>query len=142
MISKFAPITKLKKEKLESLRRSLMQVNHKIHQIEEEISTTKNELLSYDKPSHGPALLFSQYAMMTETFKKRINMAKEKLYYAMQEKNVVQTQVNGALIEFEKFKYLQTQEEEAHRLKMKKEEALLLDEVALMSYNLQQGSKR
>lgn len=45
-----------------------------------------------------------------------------------------QRQFKKAMIEYEKFNYLQTQELEAHQTKIKKEEAKMLDEIGVITY--------
>lgn len=139
MASQFAPIARLKKEHLERLRRQMAQIQGEIMRIEQEITESKTALLNHAKPTHGEMRLFAQYALMTQSYHTRINQAKTTLHRVMKEHNALQMKVNAALIEFEKFKYLQTQEEHLFRKKLKKQEALFMDEVAVMGYNMQQG---
>ncbi len=139
MKSKFAPLVKLKKEQLEEAKRALMRLNAYINEVESELVSLKNELNSLEVPSGGTALLFSQYSMMTQSFHQQIRNKKEELYRCIRDLNVVQDRVNRAYIEYEKYHYLQKEEERALLLRLKKKEALELDEIAVMGYNLQQA---
>ncbi len=46
----------------------------------------------------------------------------------------MQRQFKDVMIEYEKFKYLELQEIQAHSAKIKKEEAKMLDEIGVMTY--------
>jgi len=137
MLSKFAPLTKLKKEQLEEARRLLTEVNLYIQKLQKDLEKLENDLKNQESPLSGDISLFQQYRLLTQACHDQIIRKKDEIYYAKQERHKVQDAVKEALMEYEKFHYLQTQEEETFRAKIKKEEALQLDEVAIMGYNLQ-----
>ena len=137
MTSKFAPLTKLKKEQLDEVRRMLVDVNNFIKSLETALAGLEADLQNQTHPTSGNMALFKQHAALTQACHDQIIRKKDEIYYARQERNKIQSAVKEALIEYEKFNYLQTQEEEAYRAKIKRKEALHLDEVAIMGYNLQ-----
>lgn len=140
MTSKFTPLTKLKKEQLEEQRRLLLHANNTIRTLEEELILSENELLSQEMPSQGSISLFTQYTTLTQACHDQIIKRKDAIYYAKQERHKVEASVKKAYIEYEKFNYLQVEEEKAHKAKIKKDEALQLDEVAIMGYNAKNNS--
>jgi len=137
MTSKFAPLTKLKKEQLEEVRRMLTEVNNYIKKLQTDLEKLENDLQNQVSPLSGDISLFHQYRVFTQACHDQIIRKKDEIYYAKQEHHKIQIAVKEALMEYEKFHYLETQELEAHKAKLKKEEALELDEVAIMGYNLQ-----
>ena len=140
MTSKFAPLTKLKKEQLEEVRRLLLQANLYIQNLEKELLAFEQDLINQKPPASGAMVLFSQFTALTQACHDQIIRKKDQIYYAHQERHKVQDQVKAALLEFEKFNYLQIEEEKAYALKIKKQEALMLDEVAIMGYNANKTS--
>ncbi len=137
MKSKFAPLTKLKKEQLDEVRRLLADVNNYIKNLETALAGLEADLRNQIHPTSGNMALFSQYATLTQACHDQIIKKKDEIYYAKQERHKIQDAVKEALIEYEKFNYLQTQEEEHYRAKLRQKERLQLDEVAIMGYNLQ-----
>lgn len=137
MTSKFAPLTKLKKEQLDEARRLLAQVNIHIQQLEADLLQLEMDLQNQKTPLSGNIALFQQYHVLTQACHDQIIRKKDEIYYTKQEHFKIQTAVKEALLEYEKFHYLQSQEIEAYKKKMEKEEAAQLDEVAIMGYNLQ-----
>lgn len=142
MTSKFAPLTKLKKEQLDKTRRLLLDVNNFIKTLELQLKRFETDLLNQKSPQSGTMALFSQYTTLTQACHDQIIKKKDEIYYAQQERNKIQNAVKEALVEYEKFNYLQVQEEEAFVATMKKKEALQLDEVAIMGYNLQKEKSK
>jgi hypothetical protein len=140
MTSKFAPLTKLKKEQLEEVRRLLLQSNLYIQNLETELVGFEQDLMNQKAPTSGTIALFSQYTALTQACHDQIIRKKDQIYYAKQERYKIQDQVKVALLEFEKFNYLQIEEEKEHARKIKKEEAIQLDEVAIMGYNAKKTS--
>ena len=137
MTSKFAPLTKLKKEQLDEARRLLAQVNIHIQKLEADLVKLEIDLQNQQSPLSGNIALFKQYQVLTQACHDHIIRKKDEIYYAKQEQYKIQTAVKEALMEYEKFNYLQSQEIEAFKKKLQKEEAVQLDEVAIMGYNLQ-----
>lgn len=137
MTSKFAPLTKLKKEQLDEVQRLLLDANNYIRTLENQLEGFEQDLRNQKTPQSGNIALFNQYTHFTQACHDQIIRKKDEMYYAQQERHKIQIAAKEALIEFEKFNYLQTQEEEAYRVKMKQKEASMLDEVAIMGYNLQ-----
>lgn len=137
MTSKFVPLTKLKKEQLEESRRLLTEFNLYVQKLETDLEKLECDLKNQKSPLSGDIALFQQYRLLTQACHDHIIRKKDEIYYAKQERHKIKDAVKEALMEYEKFHYLQTQEEEAFKAKIKKEEALQLDEVAIMGYNLQ-----
>ena len=139
MKSKFAPIVRLKKEVLEGAQSELALINREIHAIEQEITDQKASLMMLSTPSMGDFSLFRQHQLFTTRMRAMIEETKQKLIAKFQEQNEAQFHLNEVLQEFEKFKYLEAEEEKAHLEYLKKQEAQFLDEVAIMGYNNKKG---
>lgn len=138
MVSKYAPLVRLKHEDLEEAKRALLQSNLKIQKLQDTIHSTKEAIDGFAKPSGGSLAEYKQYALMADTYRKELQRHKDSLAIAFHRHNAIQDHLNKAMVEFEKFQYLQAQEEQAYRKKLAKKEADYLDEVAVIGYNLQQ----
>lgn len=139
MKSKFTPIVKLKKEALDKQQRVFALINQELHTLQKELNSQKESLLSLAKPRAGDFSLFRQHQLFTTKMRAIIESTKDALARKVQEHNQAQNELNSVLQEFEKFKYLETQEEKALLEKIQKEEAQFLDEVAIMGYNNKKG---
>ena len=135
MISKFAPLTKLKKEQLEEVRRMLLEVNLFTQKLQKELLAFEADLNTQQTPQSGKISLFTQYTVLIQACHDQIILKKDEIYYAKQNAEKIKIAVKEALLEYEKFHYLQSQEEQAFEAKIKKEEAMLLDEIAIIGYN-------
>lgn len=135
MTSKFAPLTKLKKQELEEVRRKLLSQNNEIKKLESELVTAQNTLEEQQIPNGGSIALLSQFKTLVQACHDEVIRKKNVIYYAMEKRKQIEKELNQAHIEYEKFNYLQTEEEKAHMKKLKKLEELQLDEVAIMGYN-------
>ncbi len=135
MTSKFAPLTKLKKEQLEEARRMLLEVNLFVQKLQKELLAFEADLSTQKTPQSGSISLFNQYTVLIQACHDQIILKKDEIYYAKQNVGKIKIAVKEALMEYEKFNYLQTQEEQAFQAKIKKQEAMLLDEIAIIGYN-------
>ena len=117
-----------------------MEINAQIHLKEREIEAMRNELASLVMPAGGDISLFAQYGLMSSSCNQQIDLYTEQLYYLRRTEQEIKVALKAAFLEYEKFLYLHTQEEKLVIDKHKKMEALYLDEVAIMGYNLQ-GNK-
>ena len=141
MKSKYAPLVRLKKENLEEVRRMLLSSNQKIQKIQELIKQTQQDLYACEKPLAGSLKDYNQYILVTTTYRRERDKSKNDLAIAFHKHNEIQDLLNKALIEFEKFQYLQAQEEKAYMKKIKRDEAQYLDEIAVIGYNRQKANK-
>ncbi len=119
----------------------LLESNLTIQNIQEQIKRIQHELYACVKPSGGSLQEYKQYTLMTSVYRRERDKNKDDLAIAFQKHNAIQNQLNLAMIEYEKFQYLQAQEEKAYLKKLKKHEAQYLDEIAVIGYNLQKVDK-
>ncbi|MDH5463994.1 MAG: flagellar FliJ family protein [Thiovulaceae bacterium] len=141
MKSKYAPLVRLKKENLEEARRMLLASNQHIQTIQELIKQIQHDLYACEKPLTGNLQDYNRYTLMTATYRRERDKSKNDLAIAFHKHNEIQDLLNKALIEFEKFQYLQAQEEKEYMKKIKQQEAQYLDEIAVIGYNRQKANK-
>ncbi|KIM11889.1 MAG: hypothetical protein KU37_03265 [Sulfuricurvum sp. PC08-66] len=140
MRSPFAPIVKLKKESLEEAQRALAQIVQAITHLQNQITQTKHALRELSMPQVGVGLQFRELLLYRGQLQSMLKIQTQQLVAKEHEKNLAQQHLNSVMVEFEKFQYLQTSQEQAHLKALKKRDALHLDEVAIMGYNLQRES--
>jgi hypothetical protein len=134
MKSKYTPLVKLKKKELDRIERDLIGANNSV-----KLATTLREeayalLQSLSLPSSGSISQFTQAQMLFQAQHQEIENCNLNLAKAQHYQLLIQQQFKAAMIEYEKFKYLEMQEQQAYSVKIKKEEAKMLDEIGVMTH--------
>ena len=91
-------------------------------------------LQSLRLPSSGTVSQFTQSQTIIQAQHYEIEQCAHNVVKAQQNQTQMQEQFKVTMMEYEKFKYLQLQETQAHTTKIKKEEAKMLDEIGVMTY--------
>ena len=99
-----------------------------------ELENAYSLLSSLELPASGSMgeLIQSQAIIQVQHYE--IERCTDTLAKATQQQLQMQHQFKSAMIEYEKFNYLEIQETQAHSAKIKKEEAKMLDEIGVMTY--------
>ncbi|MBE0496257.1 MAG: flagellar FliJ family protein [Campylobacterales bacterium] len=136
MKGKFSAVAKVKKQLLDAKEGALMEARAKAARIKEEIASIEESLNGQSLPSKGTfhdvlhvkALgqrLYQQKQLYCEALEKTQSEINECLYHYQEARR-----------EFEKIKYLEEEEYSTMLKRLKKQEQLTLDEVALQLYAL------
>lgn len=132
--SRYAPLVKLKKKSLDEAERSLIAANNEVAGASDRLNHAYTALASLSLPSHGSVRELFQANMMIQAQHRLINQSKEALSAAQHKQIRMRSAFELAMIEFEKFKYLEVQEVNEEMKKMKIADAKLLDEIGTMIY--------
>jgi hypothetical protein len=133
--SKFTPLLKLKKQTISAKEQTLMQCNNDITLKQKEIDQNQEDMLNLSLPTQGNFALYSytqEQKRVITIFAKQLKKEEE---WLKAKKINIQNELKYLEIEYEKFNYLHQNEVDKKIEKLKKEEAKMLDEVAIIGYN-------
>lgn len=134
MKSKYTPLVKLKKRDLDHAERDLVSANSTLVLASMALDNAYILLQSLGLPTSGTVSEFTQSQILIQAQHYEIEQCAHNLAKAQQNLSQMQQRFKAAMIEYEKFKYLELQETQAHSVKIKKEEAKMLDEIGVMTY--------
>jgi len=132
--SKYTPLVKLKKRDLDHAERDLVSANSTLTLASIALHNAYILLQSLGLPTSGTVSEFTQSQILIQAQHYEIEQCALNLAKAQQNLSQMQQRFKNAMIEYEKFKYLELQETQAHSVKIKKEEAKMLDEIGVMTY--------
>jgi len=132
--SKYTPLVKLKKKELDRTEQDLIGANSALTMASRAHEDSYTLLQSLCLPSSGTVSEFSQSQTIIQAQHYEIEQCAHNVVKAQQNQTQMQEQFKSRMMEYEKFKYLELQETQAHNAKIKKEEAKMLDEIGVMTY--------
>lgn len=134
MKSKYAPLVKLKKKSLDNAERALIGANNALSSASDKLNRAYEYLSNMSIPSHGSVSEFSQATAMIHAQHLSIEQCQLALQAAQMKQIQMREHFKMAMMDFEKFKYLEVQEMNAHIKVLKDQEAKMLDEIGTMIY--------
>lgn len=134
MKSRYEPLVKLKKQVLDKAEQHLMNANTEVAMSDAALLTAYAELSSLQPPFNGPIGQLIQAQMIFQAQHREIETCRLRLQRAQINQNAAREAFRISRVEFEKFNYLEVQEIEMMRVKVKYEEAKMLDEIGTMTY--------
>jgi flagellar export protein FliJ len=132
--TKFDSIVKLKKSELDNINQELSKISTQLDKEHQKLEILENELASFDYPKSGNFALVSQFKLLQNAKRDEIKKQKEYILSLQNSKQELLKQLQQINIEYEKIKYIQTQEIKKIIDQNRKKEAKELDEIALMLF--------
>ena len=132
--TKFDAIVKLKKMKLDEVNNEVSQLNSKIEMATQQLTKLQKEISDFEYPTSGNFSLITQFRTILDAKLVEINQKRLEIDYLNNQKNILAERLKEVNLEFEKIKYLQSEEIKRYIKKIKQDEAKNLDEIALMLY--------
>ncbi|MBV5320130.1 MAG: flagellar FliJ family protein [Sulfuricurvum sp.] len=132
--SRYEPLVKLKKKALDTAERALIGANNALSSASDKLNRAYEELSHMSLPTHGSVGEFTQATSMIHTQHQTIEQAQQTLRLAEERQRQVRERFKAAMIDYEKFKYLEVQEMNARLKHLKTQEAKMLDEIGTMTY--------
>lgn len=132
--SRYAPLVKLKKKALDSAERALIAANNALSAASDKLNRAYDELSHMRLPAKGSVGEFTQATAIIHAQHQSIEGAKDELRSAEQQQSLMREKFKAAMIDYEKFKYLEVQEMNLHLKEIKDQEAKMLDEIGTMTY--------
>lgn len=134
MKTKFDSIVKVKKQTLDESERELKALHARIYQEEERLQTLSHDLTTIDYPHDGNFGLFMQQRSFLSILHNQIDTQKTFLANLEKEKEKQALKVKKDRIEYEKMKYLKTEEIKKIIKNKNIKEMKEMDEIAIMLY--------
>ena len=132
--TKFDSLVKLKKLKVDEKEREITKINNQITKAIENIQQIQNEIDNFEYPKEGSFSIMTQFKLMQNALFNQLKEKEEYLNWLQNQKNILTEQLKEINLEYEKIKYLQSEEIKKYLQKLKQKEAKELDEIALMLY--------
>ena len=141
MKSKFTQIVNIKKRNLDKIELNLARTRNEAAMIEGFIAQVAEQISKFEMLSSGSATDLRGSLELLGAMRREKNLLTERL--ELMKKNIahLERQHKAANLEYEKMKYLQTQDFSAQIEKIKKAEAAALDEFATMNFTRQKEAK-
>jgi len=136
MTSKFTAIVRIKKSMMQKAESLLAQVRNAIRENKSKIENIKYELHSVIVPKSGTMSKMRQMQLYKEHYRAALNVEQWRLSQNKLLEQNRRAELADAMREYEKFKFLESDDIEKQILKLKKEEAKMLDEVGSITYTL------
>ncbi len=132
--SRYEPLVKLKKKSLDSAERALISANNELTFASEKLQLSYEELSHMTLPTQGSVGEFTQATAMIHAQHQTIEMCRNRVQIAKFNQHQMRERFKIAMMDFEKFKYLEIQEMKARLKHLKAQEAKMLDEIGTMTY--------
>lgn len=132
--SRYEPLVKLKKKSLDRAERALISANNELTIASDTLKRSYEELSQMTLPSQGSIGEFTQATSMIHAQHMTIESWRNKVKIAQQTQYQMRERFKAAMMDFEKFKYLEVQEMNARLKHLKAQEAKMLDEIGTMTY--------
>lgn len=132
--SRYEPLVKLKKKALDTAERALISANNALSSATDKLNLAYEELSRMSLPTHGNVGEFTQAAAMIHAQHQTIETCQHTLQSAQHRQHQMRERFKAAMIDFEKFKYLEVQEMNMKLKHLKRQEEKMLDEIGTMTY--------
>jgi len=134
MMTRYTPLVSVKKNIMQKSERVVQTASLAVKNAQYSLDTSLQELQNIETPSHGKISQFLSTRTLLDSQRSLIRHNEEWLEYAQKDLLNAKEQLKKAMIEFEKFKYLEFKEIEKELQKIKLQESKELDEIALMAH--------
>ncbi|MBA1432157.1 MAG: flagellar FliJ family protein [Epsilonproteobacteria bacterium] len=134
MKTRFSSLVTIKKNSMQKSERVVQKANQNLANAKEALQESLRSLEEITSPKEGNMAEFLANRSLLDAQRALIAHNEEWVTYAQKELLEAKEQLKHAMIEYEKFKYLELQEIEKILKAQKLQEAKDLDEVALMTH--------
>lgn len=135
MKTRFSSLVKLKKSAMQKSERVVQKANADLNSASMALQLSYNSLEDVEAPNTGTMSDFLASRTLLDSQRGIIERNKGWVSFAKNQVDQAKEQLKLAMIEHEKFKYLELEEIKKEIKKKKLQEVKDLDEVALMTYN-------
>jgi len=136
MKTRYSSLVTIKKDVMKKSERVVQDANLDVLNAKNALSTSYKILESMQIPQEGSMSEFLSYQTLLLSQREEIKHNHEWVQYAQNQLNEVKQQLKMDMIEHEKFKYLEFQEIQKILKEIKIQEAKELDEVAIITHNI------
>jgi len=132
MKTKFDSVVKIRAQKVEKIENDIKKINSSIAKLKEKINNLNSLLLSLHLPTKGSFSQIAQINSQKNLIRNEIDALNNQINILTNRKNELLHELKKAKVEFEKMKYLQSEEIKKIIKEIKLKEARELDEIAIL----------
>ncbi len=140
MKTRFSPLIKLKKDAMDTAERNLQQANQTLRLAEQSLDEAYDELNNATIPPVGTMTEFKNSRLLIEGQRQIIQEKKNWVANASDQVEKAKVVLKKAMVDYEKFKYLEAQQIKEELKKAKRREQRDLDEIAVQTYGKVKGT--
>ena len=134
MTTRYSSLLSVKKNIVQQKERGVQAANLRLQNAEHALQTSYDDLSKIESPKQGRINDFIANRLLLDSQRALIKHNEARLEYARKDLDSLKQELKIAMIEFEKFKYLDFKEKEKLLEKQRLKEAKELDEMALMGH--------
>lgn len=140
MKTRFTSLIKVKKEMMDRCERDLQKANESVHRAQVALDEAYAELEKAKIPASGSMTEFKNSRMLLSAQRDIIHEKQERLALALQQVERAKQALKSAMIDYEKFKYLEAEQIKKILLEARRKEQRELDEIAVLTFERPKGS--
>lgn len=140
MKTRFSPIVKLKHSKMQEEEANLQKAMQRLRSAEAELKRSIAELENLKEPKQGDMQSFLASRTLIDAQFRLIEKNKGWVAFEQTQIEAQREVLKKAILEYEKFKYLESEEIKKIQKELARKEAKRLDEVALIGFNQKEAS--
>ncbi|MEA3374100.1 MAG: flagellar export protein FliJ [Campylobacterota bacterium] len=140
MKTRFTPLIKVKKEMMDRCERDLQKANQAVHNAQSALDDAYRELDNAQTPESGSMTQFKNSRMLITAQREIIKEKQEWLAFALKQVESAKQALKTAMIDYEKFKYLEAEQIKKVLLEQRRKEQRELDEIAVLTFDNVKGS--
>jgi len=134
MKTKYSSLVSVKKNIMQKSQRAVQLANLSLQNAQAAHLKSLEDLQYIQTPSQGKISDFLSIRTLLDSQRALIKQNQEWVFFAQKELKVANEKLKEAMIEYEKFQYLEFQEISLELKKQKLQEAKMLDEIALIGH--------
>ena len=140
MKTRFSPLVKLKQDAMNRCEHELRRAHHRLDEARNALEAAYEELRRAEMPTSGSMGLFLQSRTLLSLQRDAVAKRQSRVAEAESELEGAQEAYKTAMVEYEKFKYLEAEEIKTVLLKEKRRHEREMDEIAVQNYSMRNGA--
>jgi flagellar export protein FliJ len=141
MKTRFSPLVKIKKDMMQKCERELQQVHHALQIARQKLETAYRDLDAAASPSEGEISDFLQSRVIITAQRRIVDDCRHSVASEESRLATAQAALREAMVEFEKFEYLEAEQIKKILLERERRQQRELDEIAVQGYMNRQGGE-
>ncbi|MDX1294856.1 MAG: flagellar export protein FliJ [Sulfurimonadaceae bacterium] len=134
MKTRFSPLVKIKKDMMDRCERQLQQANFNLDNAQIALEKAYRDLAEAKTPDSGAMQGFLQSRMIISAQRDIVAEKQEWFAFAEGEVEAAKKALKDAMMDYEKFKYLEAEEIKVMLVKEKRAQQIELDEIAVQNF--------
>jgi flagellar export protein FliJ len=141
MKTRFSPLVKIKKDMMQKRERELQQIHHALQIARQRLESAYCELDSATAPQSGAISDFLQSRVMITAQRRIVDDCRHAVASEEGRLEAAQAALRDAMVEFEKFEYLEAEQIKNILQERERRQQRELDEIAVQGYMNRQGGE-